>query len=66
MSGLGFEFISEPIPTATDWLFDEPHHVIAIYTGGLVRVEETDFDRGPIRRDLPRKGTFSLSRPASA
>lgn len=56
MSGLGFEFISEPITTATDWLFDEPHHVIAIYTGGLVQVKETDFDRGPIRRDLPRKG----------
>lgn len=56
MSGLGFEFISAPITTSTDWLFDESHHVIAIYTGGLVQAKETDFDRGPICRDLPREG----------
>lgn len=56
MSGLDFSFISEPITRPTDWVFDEPHHVIAIYTGGLVRAKETDFDRGPIRRDLPKKG----------
>lgn len=56
MNGLDFSFISEPIARPTDWVFDEPHHVIAIYTGGLVRTKETDFDRGPIRRDLPKKG----------
>ncbi len=56
MSGLGFEFISESIIRSTDWVFAESHHVIAIYTGGLVRAKETDFDRGPIRRDLPKKG----------
>lgn len=56
MSGLSFEFVNAPITTPTEWLFDESHHVIAIYTGGLVQAKETDFDRGPIRRDLPRKG----------
>ena len=56
MSGLAFDFISATITRPTDWLFDEPHHVIAIYTGGLVRSKETDFNRGPIRRDLPKKG----------
>ncbi|WP_313884330.1 AraC family transcriptional regulator [Mycobacteroides abscessus] len=53
---LGFDFISESIARSTDWLFAESHHVIAIYTGGLIRTKETDFDRGPIRRDLPKKG----------
>ena len=30
--------------------------MIAIYTGGLVRAKETEFDRGPSHRDLPKIG----------
>ncbi|UNB56369.1 AraC family transcriptional regulator [Mycolicibacterium sp. YH-1] len=56
LSDLEFDFISEQIAKPTDWVFDEPHHVIAIYTGGLVRAKETEFDRGPLHRDLPKVG----------
>lgn len=56
MSALSFDFISSSIAKPTSWVFDESHHVIAVYTGGLVRAKETEFDRGPVRRDLPKVG----------
>lgn len=56
MNNLEFEFISESISNTRDWLFEASHHVIAIYTGGHVRAKETDFDRGPLQRNLPKSG----------
>lgn len=57
MSDLEFGFISETIVKPTDWVFDGPHHVLAIYTGGVVRSKETEFDRGgPSHRTLPQIG----------
>ncbi|QRY46706.1 helix-turn-helix transcriptional regulator [Mycolicibacterium boenickei] len=57
LSDLEFGFVSEKIVKPTDWVFDAPHHVLAIYTGGLVRSKETEFDRGgPSHRTLPKIG----------
>ncbi|MBN7304794.1 helix-turn-helix transcriptional regulator [Mycobacteroides abscessus subsp. bolletii] len=56
VSGLGFDFISSSIANQTSWVFDEPHHVIAVYTGGLVRAKETEFRSGTGTPDLPKVG----------
>lgn len=56
MSDLEFGFISDPIDRSRDWVFNASHHVIAIYTGGLVRTKETEFDHGPSHRNLPKIG----------
>ncbi|CPT20252.1 Probable transcriptional regulator%2C AraC family [Mycobacteroides abscessus] len=54
MSGFRVTFVREPIPEPTEWRYDEPHHVIAIYEGGQMRRKEVEFERGPHQRKLPR------------
>lgn len=57
MSDLEFGFIGESLVKPTDWAFNADHHVLAIYTGGLIRVKETEFDRsGPSHRTIPKIG----------
>lgn len=54
MSGFRVTFVREPIPEPTEWRYDGPHHVIAIYAGGQMRRKEVEFERGPHQRKLPR------------
>lgn len=55
-SGLEFAFVSDPIDKVRDWVFNDSHHVFAVYTGGLIRDKETEFDHGPSHHNLPRIG----------
>lgn len=54
MSGFRVTFVRESIPEPTEWRYDEPHHVIAIYEGGQMRRKEVEFERGPHQQKLPR------------
>ncbi|WP_078289405.1 AraC family transcriptional regulator [Mycobacterium sp. D16R24] len=56
MGELQVTFVSEPIAEPTEWYFDEPHHVVAVYQGGQIRTKELDFGGGLSRRYLPKIG----------
>ncbi|SHS95009.1 helix-turn-helix transcriptional regulator [Mycobacteroides abscessus] len=53
---LQITFVSEPIVEPTEWYFDEPHHVVAVYQGGRILSKEIDFVDGLSRRYLPKVG----------
>lgn len=54
ISGFNVTFVRESISEFTEWRYDEPHHVIAVYESGQMRSKEVEFDRGPFQQKLPK------------